>query len=88
MKETRWLGFSWVTAIHDDQVREHGGSLGLRDKGLLESALARPVNLLGYEPETDLCGLAESMGLVSRGTIHLLMATSALHSSPCTSSWD
>jgi death-on-curing protein len=49
-------------AIHSDQIREHGGSLGLRDRGLLESALARPRNLLGYTPDSDLPAIAASYG--------------------------
>jgi death-on-curing protein len=38
-----------VLAIHDEQVAEHGGGAGVRDEGLLESALSRPQNLFGYE---------------------------------------
>ena len=34
--------------MHDEQIAEHGGSAGLRDRGLLESALARPINLAAY----------------------------------------
>lgn len=62
MKEPRWLSLTVVLAIHSDQIREHGGSLGLRDRGLLESALARPLNLLKYEPDSDLAALASSYG--------------------------
>jgi death-on-curing protein len=43
-----WLFEETVTAIHHRQVAEHGGSEGLRDEGLLSSALARPQNLLAY----------------------------------------
>lgn len=47
------MGFVWiettvVLAIHDAQLAEHGGLAGVRDAGLLESALARPQNLLAY----------------------------------------
>jgi death on curing protein len=60
--EARWLSLTVVLAIHSDQIREHGGSLGLRDRGLLESALARPMNLHQYEADSDLCALAASYG--------------------------
>jgi death-on-curing protein len=54
-----WLFEETVTAIHQRQIAEHGGSDGLRDEGLLSSALARPQNLLAYgEPRPDLASLA------------------------------
>jgi len=54
-----WLLEETVTAIHHRQIAEHGGSEGLRDEGLLSSALARPHNLLSYgEPRSDLASLA------------------------------
>jgi len=49
-------------AIHSDQIRQHGGSFGVRDEGMLESALARPQNRWHYEPETDLAILAAAYG--------------------------
>jgi death-on-curing protein len=51
-----------VEAAHYDQVREHGGLLGVWDDGLLESALARPRHRWSFEPETDLPYLAASYG--------------------------
>ncbi|HXA71184.1 MAG TPA: type II toxin-antitoxin system death-on-curing family toxin [Stellaceae bacterium] len=47
------MGYTWVDsdvvlAIHEEQLAEHGGADGVRDMGLLESALARPQNLLAY----------------------------------------
>jgi death on curing protein len=48
-----------VLAIHDEQVAEHGGVAGLRDEGLLDSALARPKNRHSYE-KADLSRLAAS----------------------------
>ncbi len=45
---TVWLGRALVEAIHGEQLAQHGGGLGLRDAGLLESALARPLNRVGY----------------------------------------
>jgi len=43
-----WVLKSVVLAMHDAQLVEHGGPAGLRDEGLLDSALARPVNLRAY----------------------------------------
>ena len=57
-----WLEKTFVLAIHDRQVAEHGGSAGLRDEGLLESALARPQQLFAYgEPAPDLADLAAAL---------------------------
>jgi len=47
-----------LDAIHDAQLREHGGSLGIRDEGLLESALARPRHKFAYARRPDLATLA------------------------------
>ncbi len=57
MKEPEWLLRSAVELAHDSQIAKYGGSTGLRDEGLLESALARPRNLHAYGEE-DLCALA------------------------------
>jgi len=54
----RWLNSTEVLAIHARQIAEHGGIDGLRDLGLLESALARPQNLHAYDPEADIASLA------------------------------
>jgi death-on-curing protein len=62
VKEPRWISRSVVLAIHADQVAQHGGSLGLRDEGLLESALERPKNRFHYEPDSDLAALAAAYG--------------------------
>ncbi|BBO85887.1 death-on-curing protein [Desulfosarcina ovata subsp. sediminis] len=45
----RWLRQDVVIAMHDEQIAEHGGSPGLRDAGLLSSALTRPQNKEVYE---------------------------------------
>ncbi len=45
---TVWLSRQLILAIHDEQLSEHGGAGGLRDEGLLDSALARPLNRAGY----------------------------------------
>ncbi len=59
MAEIVWLFEATVRAIHYRQLAEHGGSEGLRDEGLLSSALARPQNLLAYrKPVPDLAALA------------------------------
>ena len=50
---TVWLSRQLILAIHDEQLAEHGGALGVRDDGLLDSAPARPLNRAGYgEPDT------------------------------------
>ena len=41
---TVWLSRQTILAVHDEQLAEHGGAVGVRDEGLLESALARPLN--------------------------------------------
>lgn len=43
-----WIGADVAAAIHAEQLAEHGGGEGVRDIGLLESAMARPQNLVGY----------------------------------------
>jgi len=56
-----WLSKAVVLAAHEEQLSEHGGAVGLRDDGLLESALARPKHLFSYtEPEPDIPALAAS----------------------------
>jgi len=62
VSEPRWLTSSVILAVHADQIMEHGGAAGLRDRGLLESALERPRNRLHYESESDLATLAASYG--------------------------
>jgi death-on-curing protein len=48
-----WLHPDVVVAVHEAQLAEHGGGTGVRDGGLLESALARPLNLVAYgKPDT------------------------------------
>lgn len=47
-----------LDAIHEAQLREHGGSPGVRDEGLLESALARPQHKFAYAARPDLSTLA------------------------------
>ncbi len=53
-----WLEASVVGAIHEAQLTEHGGPVGIRDAGLLTSALARPINLAAYDTQADAAALA------------------------------
>lgn len=48
MKEPEWLLEATILAIHDAQIAEHGGSGGVRDLGLLQSALTHPLNVFHY----------------------------------------
>ena len=57
MTEPRWLPKDLILAVHNRQLAEHGGGAGVRDEGLLESALARPQNLFVYG-ESDVAALA------------------------------
>jgi death-on-curing protein len=54
---TRWVALSAVLAIHEEQLAEHGGLDGIRDRGLLESALHRLRDLQSYG-QPDLADLA------------------------------
>ena len=57
-----WIGRALALAIHDRQLAEHGGSPGVRDESLLESALARPQQRHAYgDPPPDLADLAASL---------------------------
>lgn len=57
-----WVEKALVLGIHDRQLAEHGGSSGVRDETLLESALARPQQLFAYaDPPPDLADLAASL---------------------------
>ena len=48
-KEPRWITYEQAVAIHSRQLRRFGGAPGLRDEGMLRSALERPVNKWRYE---------------------------------------
>ena len=67
----RSVGFEVVQATHERQIDEHGGADGIRDLGVIERALARPINLASYaDPDAaDLAavyafGLAKNHGFV------------------------
>ena len=59
MEEPRWVKKTSVLAAHARQISAYGGASGIRDEGLLESALSRPQNLFFYgEGVVDLPSLA------------------------------
>ena len=63
MPEPIWITPELTHAIHKRQLAEHGGIQGVRDEGLLSSALARPRHLLAYAEETpDLACFAAAYG--------------------------
>jgi death-on-curing protein len=55
----RWIDKRLLILLHDESLAMHGGASGLRDEGLLDSALARPLNLAAYGAP-DLAALAAS----------------------------
>jgi death on curing protein len=57
-KEPLWIEERDVVAIHDKLLALHGGATGLRDRGLLESALARPRQHHAYAKTSDLVEMA------------------------------
>ena len=58
----RWIDKRALLLMHADSLAEHGGASGLRDEGLLDSALARPLNLAAYG-DPDLAALAAGYGV-------------------------
>jgi death-on-curing protein len=58
MTEPLWLAKEALLLLHRESLRQFGGAAGLRDEGLLDSALARPPNRFAYEDQRDLCALA------------------------------
>ncbi len=58
MREPVWVPRIVVEAVHLEQVRAHGGLVGVRDEAALESALARPRNKLAYGGRVDHAALA------------------------------
>ena len=57
-----WIDRLALELLHDESLAEHGGASGLRDEGLLESALARPLNLAVYG-QADVADLAAAYGV-------------------------
>ncbi len=62
MSDWKWVNRQVLLLLHEESLAEHGGSSGLRDEGLLDSALARPLNLSLYEAP-DVASLAASYGV-------------------------
>jgi death-on-curing protein len=60
MEEPIWVDKPEVLVAHSRQLAEHGGSDGIRDLTLLESALAKPRNVFAYQPDATLPRLAAS----------------------------
>lgn len=59
-----WIEVATIAAVHAEQLAEHGGASGLRDAALLESALARPKNLVAYgDPDAAAIAAAYAFGL-------------------------
>ena len=73
----RWIKIDRVLAIHSRQIAEHGSIDGVRDIGLLESALARPLNIYSYEPKADAHASQPLTPLGSLRIIHSSTATNA-----------
>jgi len=64
MTEWVWLETRIILAAHDEQLAEHGGAEGLRDQGALESAMARPQNLVPYgDPDVAALAAAYAFGI-------------------------
>lgn len=62
MSTWKWVNRQVLLLLHDESLAEHGGASGVRDEGLLDSALARPLNLALYE-QPDVAALAASYGV-------------------------
>jgi death on curing protein len=62
MSKWVWIERSVMLAVHDEQLAEHGGAAGLRDEGLFDSALARPLHLDAYG-NPDVADLAAAYGV-------------------------
>lgn len=58
----KWVNRQVLLLLHDESLAEHGGAPGLRDEGLLDSALARPLNLALYA-QPDVADFAASYGV-------------------------
>ena len=57
----RWIDRDVLLMLHDESLAEHGGGVGIRDEGLLDSALARPLNTVAYGAP-DIAELAATYG--------------------------
>jgi death-on-curing protein len=71
MSEPKWLTKRLVIAMHGEALAEHGGLYGLRDEGLLESALAKPMNAAAYgEPSLFELAAAYGFGFAKNHAFH------------------
>lgn len=72
MTAPKWVTTSVATAIHDEAIYEFGGLAGVRDSGLLESALDRPRNLFAYESGSSIFELAAALcvGIAKNHAFH------------------
>lgn len=60
----KWLGERLVLALHSEQLAQHGGAAGVRDLGLLQSALARPQNVAAYgDPDAPALAASYAFGI-------------------------
>lgn len=60
MTDFLWIDPKVLRMLHDESLAQHGGRSGVRDQGLLESALARPETLAHYNSDVDFAALAAS----------------------------
>ena len=58
MREPNWVSENEAIALHNEALLNHGGSPGIRDRGLLDSALARPRQVFAYTANTNIVELA------------------------------
>ena len=61
-REPKWIDKRALLLLHEESLAAFGGARGMRDEGLLDSALARPVNKFLYEKIHDLAALAAAYG--------------------------
>lgn len=84
MKEPIWVRRDVVFAYHDLLLARHGGSTGIRDEGMLDSALGRPINLFHYkEPSLNQLSASYAFGLIKNhpfvdGNKRIAFATTVL----------
>lgn len=60
--EPKWISRKALLLLHEESLAEFGGARGLRDDGLLDSALARPRNVQAYNPDSTIADLAAAYG--------------------------
>jgi len=76
MTEPLWLDRELILLLHDDILAAPGGAPGVRDTGLLDSALARPLNRFAYEGLADLVELAATYAVAIASNIRSSTETS------------